>query len=256
MSSRWAERLEALLDDTAAPRARARGAALLQAGRVGDLRVTAGRVEGRVQGTKATPLPVAVAVAVLDDAAWTRVAATLAAQVRHRARLLAGQVPEALDAELAGGDVSLLPDRLTPTCPSDPPSLVCEHVAALWTGFTRAVQDDPFVLLRLRGRGRERLLAEVAAAGRRTPERAAGEVDPATLEPGGWTRARATLDDLDLPLPRPPATDAGALRLRGDPPGWAGGVSAAELLGPLVAQAAAWVQASHQPPRESGPWTG
>ncbi|MGH3666202.1 MAG: hypothetical protein ACRDU8_08995, partial [Egibacteraceae bacterium] len=163
--------------------------------------------------------------------------------VRHRARLLAGQVPEGLDSELAAEGVVLAPQRLTPSCGCDDPARVCQHVAGVWLAAADLAAADPFIVLRVGGRGRERLLADVAAS-RTRPVRAdrAQGIAVSSLSATGWTRAAGDLADLELGLTPPPPGAAGPLRLLGDPPGWAGGVSAADLLGPLVVRAADWAR--------------
>ncbi len=116
ITSRWARAWVDLLDDGSAPVTRrfAQGRNLLRSGRVSDVRLAPGSVSGRVQGKRATPLAVEIAVGVLTDAQWGRVVDALAGQVRHRARLLAGQVPDGLAAELEAAGVSLLPVREDP----------------------------------------------------------------------------------------------------------------------------------------------
>ncbi len=215
-----------------------------RAARVSDLRVVAGEASARVQDSRATPVPVSVRTPVLDDAAWETVVDTLAGQVRHTARLLAGHAPDGLDAELARTGVRVFPERaeLTVTCDCEDPVWPCAHGAALWSVLAEALDADPFVLLQLRGRGRERLLRELTEARRRRAhgDRVAG-VDPDSLDVARWSSAQAPIEDIGVPAPEAPPTPAGALRVLGDPPGWAGGVGAWELLHPLVEGAAAWM---------------
>ncbi len=168
--------------------------------------------------------------------------AAIAAQVRHGARLLAGQAPEGLEGELEGEGIQLFPHpaEVVLSCSCDDPAPQCKHVVAATVATAGAIDEDPFVLLRLRGRGREELLAELAEARRRGPDGSAGDVRgmPISALSGteNWAEARAPLDDFDLedlqldpPLASLP-----------DPPGWAGGVTAQDLFGPLVERGAAW----------------
>jgi uncharacterized Zn finger protein len=241
--SAWSQRWRDLLIDAAPQIARrvTQGRQLLRSGRVTDVRVSAGMLSGRVQGSRATPHLVEIDVGVLPDDAWGRVVGVLAGQVRHSARLLAGLVPDGFDAELEGAGVDLFPDvgGLDVTCLCRDPVSLCAHAAAVWEAVAALLEADPFVLLRLRGRGRDRLLAELAAARRSgAADGAAAGVPLDRLDPEGWTRARAPLDDLHLPAAGP-SRSAAPLRVLGDPPGWAGGVSALDLFGPLVERAAA-----------------
>lgn len=246
--SEWGEAWRELIDrhDVEVRRRLRQGHAFHRAGRTADLRVSAGRATVRVQDARATPYTPELELPALDEESWGLVVEVLAAQLRHSARLLAGHAPEGVDAELAGTGLRLFPrrDEITTACDCPDRTWPCAHVAALWEALGDALDSDPFVLLRLRGRGRERLLAELADARRR---RARGEVRRAValdeLDTARWTRARDDIDGLGVPAPEPPRTPAGTLRLLGDPPGWAGGVDAWQLFHPLVEGAAAWAEA-------------
>jgi len=241
----WARRWETLLpsDDPATAREVAQGRSYHRSGRVTALRVATGRLRGRVQGNLATPRAVEVAVPVLGDPEWSRIVRLLAGQLRHSARLLAGLQPEGLEEELSAMGVRLLPgpDEVDTNCGCGK-AQPCAHTAAVWQAVTERIDEDPFTLLRLRGRGRERLLAELAAERAR---HAAG-TDRVPLEGlgvEGWTRARSPLEALHLP----PEDDGGPafspLRVLGDPPGWPPGPGAESLFGPLVQRAADWARA-------------
>jgi uncharacterized Zn finger protein len=238
----WTQRWRAVLDDPS-PQVRRRlrqGAAYQRSGRVTDVRIGTGSLTGRVQGSRPTPYLVEVAVGVLSDQAWAEATAQMGAQVRYRAALLAGRSPDGLDADLEAAGVRLFPDPadLDGRCGCADSVSPCAHVAALWEAAAELIAVDPFVLLRLRGRGPRRLLAELAAVQASAGGSAAGEIELDALPGEGWTRARAPLDLVELPAMRAPRTPVPALRLRGDPPGWAGGVAAEVLFAPLVEHAA------------------
>lgn len=237
----WSERWRDLLDDAPGDIARRsrRGQSLLRAARVTDVRVTPGRLSGSVQGSRSTPYVVDIGLPQLPDPAWERIAEAIAGQVRHSARLLAGQAPDGLAVELQAAGVRLFPElhELEVSCACG--EGLCRHAAGVWHAAGEAMADDPFVLLTLRGRGRQRLLEEVSAlrgAGKDAPARG---LDPAELDPRGWWESRASLDDIGLPAAR---SSLSALRALGDPPGWAGGVSADALFGPLVQRGAIWAR--------------
>ncbi len=238
--SGWATRwLELLGRDESDPRRANQGRAFQRSGRVSAVRVDAGRVVGQVQGSRATPYLVEVLLPVLDERGWRVVVDTIAGQVRHSARLLAGQHPEGLEDDLAELGVELFgrTDQLDARCACGEAELPCAHVIALWEDVAERLDSDPFVLLRLRGRGRERLLAELSAVRRREAAEDPKSTDPASLTTASWTRAPRSLGDLGLGLPPRPETPAGLLRLLGDPPGWAGNVSAWDLFRPAVVAA-------------------
>lgn len=238
----WVEGWRRLLVTDAADERRVRqGRAFQRSGRVVGVRTAPGRLSGRVQGSRATPYHVEVLIPVLDDDAWRTVVDTVAGQVRFGARLLAGQMPGDLAKELAAGGVDLFaPAGVDIRCACGEGARPCAHAVALWEAAGEHFAADPFAFLHVRGRGRQRLLAELASVRRRSEEdEAADGIDPAELSAQGWFRAGLPLDDLVLPAADPPGTTAATLRLLGDPPGWEGGVSAHELFGPLVEGAAA-----------------
>jgi uncharacterized Zn finger protein len=208
---------------------------LSRAGRVISMRAMAGRVEGRVQGSHARPHLVELGVAVWTDDQWHRVTALLATQARHYARLLAGQLPEQFDAALRSLGLSLIPEpaawRLQCTCRHAAP---CVHQAAVWLDVRDRLDDDPYLIARLRGRSREQLLAEIRD---RRSDLNEARIPLEGLDPQRWSRARVPPADVPLPPVRTPATTAGPLRVLGDPPGWPGPVDAVTMFGPAIAAA-------------------
>jgi uncharacterized Zn finger protein len=231
MTSRWSHRWRALVDDVDPLRV-ARGRGYERSGRVTGLRTAPGLLTAWVQGSRATPHLVEVGLPVLDDRDWDRVVRAVAEQARHAARLLAGQAPVGLEDE--GVRLFPHPAEIGSSCGCDDPSLWCKHVVAVIEAAARRLDRDPFLLLHLRGRGRERFLADLAAA-RGGADRPATGLPLAALQGLSWTSARSPLDDLT-----PPSSGEDPLARLGDPPGWAGGVTAADLFGPLVERGAAW----------------
>lgn len=244
MKNRWAQRWSDLIDDgnPQVVRRLLQGRNLLRSGRVIGVAINRGAAVGTVQGFSATPLSVEIGLPVFSDDDWAGVVSSLASQVRHRARLLAGQVPDGLDSQLEAQGLSLVPalDELDITCRCDDRIVPCMHAAGVWLAVGEQIDADPFVLLRLRGRGRERLLAESAAVRGAAVANAPAGRPLASLPIDSWITAAGDVDDF-VPAPPPaPRTSAGPLRLLGDPPGWAGGVSAGDLFAPLVERGARW----------------
>lgn len=209
---------------------------LRAAGRVMSLRVDPGRVEGRVQGSHARPHLVELDVAPWTDDEWHAVGELLGRQARHYARLLAGQLPDQFDAVLTDLGLSLVPRpeewTLRCTCTGTVP---CTHQLAVWLEARERLEDDPYLITRLRGRSREQLLAEIR-------DQRASETDTVPLDEldtDGWSRTRMHPSEVPLPPVRTPTTDAGALRMLGEPPGWAGPTAADAMFTPAIVAAAA-----------------
>lgn len=221
---------------------------LRTAGRVISTRALAGRIEGRVQGTHARPHLVELGVPRWTPAQWQAISDALSQQARHYARLLAGQLPEQFDEVLDALDLSLVPRpgewRLDCTCTDPAP---CLHQFALWLQVREQLDGDPYLLTRVRGRSREQLLAEIRdqRAGDRRDR-----MDVATFAARGWTRTGMQPAEVPLPAVRVPRTSAGALRMLGDPPGWAGPATAVSLFSPAIEAAAARARALLDEDRE------
>lgn len=253
MRIRWPTRWRELPDDgtPATGRRLAAGEALMRSGRVSAFRAGPGQVTASVQGDRATPYRVELRVPLLADEEWQHVVETVAAESRYRACLLAGQEPDGLESVLIGRGIRLfvLPEAVD--CECDDSRDFCAHAAAVWHAAGAQIDDDPFLLLTVRGRGQQRLLGEVAAA-RSSGEAPLTGVDVDTLAGRPWDRPAAPLERLFLPAVARPATPAPLLRALGDPPGWAGASDAVQLLGPLVTAGANWLQ-ERAPHRGSQP---
>ncbi|GHJ60820.1 hypothetical protein NOK12_33380 [Nocardioides sp. OK12] len=119
---------------------------------------------------------VEVAVPVLDDAGAEALVETVAAQAGRVGALLAGDLPHELVEHAEEAGVELLPygGELAATCTCEAWVDPCVHALAVLHQLTWLMEADPFVLLHLRGTGREELLARLHA---RAPAPSAG-VDP------------------------------------------------------------------------------
>lgn len=231
----WMGSLGVDVDDPAQRRRQRDAGRLRAAGRVMSLRVDPGGVEGRVQGSHARPHLVELLVDPWSDDEWHAVGELLGRQARHYARLLAGQLPDQFDAVLTGLGLSLVPRAdewtLRCTCTEGVP---CTHQMAVWLEARERLEDDPYLITRLRGRSREQLLSEIR------DQRTSGSdtVPLDELDTDGWSRAHVHPSEVPLPPVRRPTTDAGALRMLGEPPGWAGPTAADAMFTPAIVAAA------------------
>ncbi|MGW4703515.1 SWIM zinc finger family protein [Streptomyces sp. NPDC004285] len=210
-ASWWGNAWVAALEATALDQARlARGKAYAGRGHVDAITVTPGRVVAYVHGSRPRPYRTEIRMRTLGDDGWERFLDEAAARPDHIAALLDKDVPHALEAVTgllpAPGD--LVPDC---TCPDD--GYPCKHAAALCYQAARLLDEDPFVLFLMRGRGEQELLAELT---RRNAARSAVETAaappmptvPARIALGAATGAGLPPLPPELPVPdrpgRPP----------------------------------------------------
>ncbi|WP_344009575.1 SWF or SNF family helicase [Streptomyces thermospinosisporus] len=156
----WGRAWLAALESTALdPGQLKAGRSLARAGAVGAVSVRPGRITAVVQDRDGTGHRADVLLQQLTDEQWDRFADMAAERAGHVAALLDREMPTHLveDAELAG--VELLPGLgdLEAECDCGAWDH-CGHTAALCYQTARLLDQDPFVLLLMRGRSERALL--------------------------------------------------------------------------------------------------
>ncbi len=221
-----------------------RGRSYARSGQVLEYQVQAGEVRARVQGSRKTPYQVTLRLRHLDPAQWDAVLEVLASRAAFAARLLAGEMPEDVEEAFKAAGAALMPassKELATSCSCPDWANPCKHVAAVHYILAEALDEDPFLVFRLRGRTREQVMEELRA--RRAgpcPDTPAAEPasEPLPVESAAFWGTCAEGLDLDFSLP---PQDGATLLGRGAPGGWASEERLLGLLAPAmraVAQAA------------------
>lgn len=220
LRSTWATGWAAALADSALdPAPLRRGRRLAVRGHVGPITISTGRVAASVHdGDPEQAYRTVVRVETLPDADWDRLADAVAARSGHLAALLAGQLPTEA-AETA--EVRLPPTggQLLPECDCPDWDHPCRHAAALCHQVSWLLEDEPLLLLLIRGRAPADLLA-----GLRPPDGA----DTAARQAADRLRPGSGVRDAD----GTPAAEAYAAALRPLPGTADGPVVAGRVPGP------------------------
>lgn len=227
----WGRAWLAALEDGALDGEQVRaGRRFARAGAVGAVSVRPGRITAVVQDRDGTLHRADVLLGVLSDAEWDRFLGLAAERSGHVAALLDREMPPDLveDAETAG--VALLPGLgdLEAECGCGAWDH-CGHTAALCYQVARLLDEDPFVLLLLRGRTEQALLDDLQARGTTEPAAesepplpegtdareayAAGDVLPPLPSLPGLPEEPGVPPSLDTDAPPPPGVDAAALEV-------------------------------------------
>ena len=149
------------LEDTALDRARlARGRAYADRGHVDAITVTPGRVMAYVHGSRPRPYRTEIRLRTLSDDDWDDFLDAAAARPDHIAALLDKDMPHALAT--VGGPAARAAATSIPDCSCPDDGYPCKHAAALCYQTARLLDEDPFVLFLMRGRGEREILAELA----------------------------------------------------------------------------------------------
>ena len=216
----WARAFVAAMEDAALDATLLRtGRRFAGSGRIGPITVSPGRIAATVEDPDGI-YDVVVHLAELSDAEWDRFLDQVRAEAGHLAALLDREVPRSLVRSAAAADIALLPTigDLESTCDCPDIGDPCPHAAGLCYQAAWLLDDDPFVLLLLRGRGADDLLdvlgrepvaaAEPAASGRNVdhlmPATAAYEAEPAALPAPLPAPIRATAPVFPAPPGLPP----------------------------------------------------
>jgi uncharacterized Zn finger protein len=138
---------------------------LARSGRLGAIVVLESMASAVVDPATESPLMSQVKVDRLDDTGWTAFAREAARESGFVADLEAGELPVDLveHADEAGVEVLPGPGDIEAACECDAWAQPCVHALALLYQLAWQVDRDPYVLILLRGRTRERLLEEVHA---------------------------------------------------------------------------------------------
>ncbi|WP_411106108.1 SWIM zinc finger family protein [Streptomyces sp. cmx-4-9] len=202
-ASWWGRAWTAALEQASRDGARLdRGRAYAAGGHVDAVTVTPGRIVAYVRGSRPRPYRTELILPAFADDEWSVLLEAVAAEPASLAALLEREVPQSLAGQVLPAAGELLARC---SCP-DPARPPCKHAAALCYRTARLLDEDPFVLLLVRGRGERELLEELtrrnaAHAARERPRSAPGF--PGV--PARAALARTALPPLPAPLPVPAA---------------------------------------------------
>ena len=213
----WGERWIAVLESFNLGARLGRGRSYARKGQVIELEIGAGEVTARVQGSRARPYSVSIAIKPIATAKWRKLARSASENMAISAKLLAGEMPPGIEEAFAGAGAPLFPAKvgdLKTECSCPDWSNPCKHIAAVYYLLAEEFDRDPFLLFRLRGMEREAFVAALGlGAGERAGEGAAangertggkGETpEPLSADPDAfWSGSRKAEDVLaDMTVP-------------------------------------------------------
>jgi uncharacterized Zn finger protein len=232
----WAKRWIAVLESFQIGARLGRGRSYARGGQVLSVEVEKGKVKSRVQGSRPEPYDIRIELKMLSDEEWAELMKALRGQALFVAKLLAGEMPQEIEQVFETAGLSLFPRKLgdlKTSCSCPDSSNPCKHIAAVYYLLGEEFDRDPFLLFRLRGLGREELMARLqegaapanAAEETIAPEEAAAAAqagEPLPMEPAAFWSAGPLPDDPFGEVRVPPASAAWPRRL-GSFPFWRGG---------------------------------
>ena len=156
-SRRWIEILEGSIDLARL----ARGRSYARKGQVIDIEIEPGLVTASVQGTRKKPYKIRLGFETLSEEAMGLLLFRFRERSSFAARLLAGEMPDEMEKVFKEAGTNLFPSksalrRYKCSCPDD--VAPCKHIVAVLLLLAEVFDDDPFLLLKLRGVNREVLI--------------------------------------------------------------------------------------------------
>jgi uncharacterized Zn finger protein len=245
----WAKRWITVLESFDIGARLGRGRSYARGGQVLSIEIDKGEVTAKVQGSRPKPNAITIGIKCLSQADWKKLAAELSRQALFAAKLLAGEMPQDIEQAFTGAGLSLFPMRLhdlTTECSCPDWSNPCKHIAAVYYLLGEEFDRDPFLIFKLRGLGRDELVAMLgdtgkkrdrgkAAADRPSQEPTAPR-EPLAPDPSPFWVGGSLPEDLFGEVRTPPVS-AGLPQRLGSFPFWRGAQRFLDALEPIYAQA-------------------
>lgn len=160
----WVQRWLELLDSYRFKKRLERARIYAREGHIRSIEFAESKVLARVQGTEPEPYKVSLSLEPFTEEQWGYVLESLAEKAIFSAQLLAGEMPQTIEAVFAANGLSLFPFTLSEiqskcSCPDK--QNPCKHIGAVYYELGDRFSEDPFVLFQLRGRTKAQILNDL-----------------------------------------------------------------------------------------------
>ena len=237
----WAQRWISVIELLGLANRMDRGRRYAHSGRVLRLEIDPGRIEADIQGSRYEPYRVKFRVKSLSRGQWEKALETLASQALFAAKLLAGEMPRNIEDAFQSAGLSLFPTSrgdLVAECSCPDAANPCKHIAAVHYILAEQLDQDPFLLFRLRGRDREKILKALRShrAAEASGRPGVREKTPSLRDSiHQFWQAGDSLKSFQVPV-GPPTVSASLLKRLGVPPFWKAHPEIRGALGRLYAK--------------------
>ncbi|MDG2990665.1 metal-binding protein [Candidatus Synechococcus calcipolaris G9] len=160
----WSQRWIDVLESFGWRRRMERARIYVREGRVLSLEFQGEKVQATVQGTAPDPYNVELYLDAFSDEEWQFVVEALAGQAFYSAKLLAGEMPMAIETVFTNAGLSLFPFSkfdIHSNCDCPDPVNPCKHIGAVYYLLGRYFNQDPFILFQLRGQTKAEIMTRL-----------------------------------------------------------------------------------------------
>lgn len=157
----WVERWLDLLNSYRFKKRLERGRSYAREGNVLNMEFTDSRAKAVVQGSDAEPYRVSLSLDSFSNEDWDFVITKMSEKAIFSAQLLAGEMPETIEAVFTASGLSLFPFTLNEVrsrCSCPDKANPCKHIAAVYYQLGDRFSEDPFIIFQLRGRTKNQII--------------------------------------------------------------------------------------------------
>ena len=157
----WVERWLDLLASYRFKKRLERGRSYAREGNVLSMEFANSRAKAEVQGSDNKPYRVSLSLDSFSNEDWNFVINKMSEKAVFSAQLLAGEMPESIEAVFTASGLSLFPFTLNDVrsrCNCPDKANPCKHIAAVYYQLGDRFSEDPFIIFQLRGRTKNQII--------------------------------------------------------------------------------------------------
>ena len=180
----WVERWLDLLDSYRFKKRLERGRSYAREGNVLSMEFAHSKAKATVQGSDAQPYRVSLSLDSFSNEDWNFVISKMSEKAIFSAQLLAGEMPETIEAVFTASGLSLFPFTLNEVrsrCSCPDKANPCKHIAAVYYQLGDRFSEDPFIIFQLRGRTKNQIIERLRQIRSQKAKATQRNIDPANM---------------------------------------------------------------------------
>lgn len=178
----WVERWLDLLASYRFKKRLERGRSYAREGNVLSMEFANSRAKAEVQGSDDKPYRVSLSLDSFSNEDWNFVITKMSEKAVFSAQLLAGEMPETIEAVFTASGLSLFPFTLNDVrsrCNCPDKANPCKHIAAVYYQLADRFSEDPFIIFQLRGRTKNQIIERLRQIRSQKAQKTLQNVQPA-----------------------------------------------------------------------------
>lgn len=180
----WVERWLDLLASYRFKKRLERGRSYAREGNVLSMEFANSRAKAEVQGSEQQPYRVSLSLDSFSNEDWNFVITKMSEKALFSAQLLAGEMPETIEAVFTASGLSLFPFTLNDVrsrCNCADKANPCKHIAAVYYQLADRFSEDPFIIFQLRGRTKNQIIERLRQIRSQKAKKSPKSVQPTNI---------------------------------------------------------------------------